>query len=105
MGSVQPHILSKDEIAEALEPMHNWYVASSARSIETVIACKTTEECTQIILHLVEMAQVRQYLPDFRKSDLKITVTLCTKNVMGVTMLDIEFANHLDDFIEDLKKL
>ncbi len=94
-------VLSKEEIEFRLTKLKNWKLRG--RRIVRTIRFKTFLDAISFINRVAVIADRKNHHPDIRISYDRVTISLITHDVKGLTDLDFQLAEEIDTLINDFK--
>jgi 4a-hydroxytetrahydrobiopterin dehydratase len=91
-------VITADELDAALKKFPEWEVEGEA--ITRTIEFEEFSEAIDFVNDLAEIAEEAQHHPDIDIRYTRITVALTTHDVGGVTELDIQLAQRVDNLVD-----
>jgi 4a-hydroxytetrahydrobiopterin dehydratase len=93
--------LGKSEVELRLAKLKNWKLRG--RRIVRTVRFKTFLDAINFINRVAIIAERRNHHPDLRISYSRVTISLITHNVRGITDLDFQLAEEINKIIDDFK--
>lgn len=90
----QQTLLSDTEIAEALTELPDW--ARSGNALVRTVEASTFPAGIELVRRVAEVAEEADHHPDIDIRWRKVTFTLSTHSVGGLTALDVALAHEID---------
>jgi len=94
-------VLNKDEIEARLIKLKNWKLRG--KRIVRTIRFKNFLDAVSFINRVAVIADRKNHHPDIRISYNRVTISLITHDVKGLTDLDFQLAEEIDALISDFK--
>lgn len=91
-------LLEEDELTSALKKCPEWEVEK--KSIARVFEFEEFMEGIDFVNNVGEIAEDAQHHPDIMIKHTRITLKLTTHDVGGVTDLDIQLAQRIDNLVD-----
>lgn len=91
-------LLDDDELLSLLRKCPEW--EQDGDSIVRTIEFEEFMEAIDFVNDVAELAEDSQHHPEFQISYNKVTVSLTTEDEGGVTSLDIEMAQRIDNLVD-----
>ena len=91
-------LIPDDELNAALKKCPEWDVEK--KSITRTIEFEEFMEAIDFVNDLAEIAEEAQHHPKISIRHTKVTLTLTTHDMGGITDLDIELANRIDNLVD-----
>jgi 4a-hydroxytetrahydrobiopterin dehydratase len=91
-------LISADELDAALKKCPEW--EAEGESITRTIEFEEFSEAIDFVNDLAEIAEEAQHHPDIDIRFTRVTLALTTHDVGGVTELDIELAQRIDNLVD-----
>jgi 4a-hydroxytetrahydrobiopterin dehydratase len=91
-------LITADELDTALKKCPEWEI--EGETITRTIEFEEFNEAIDFVNNLAEIAEEAQHHPDIDIRDTLVTVRLMTHDVGGVTELDIQLAQRVDNLVD-----
>lgn len=91
-------LLEEDELLSALKKCPEWEVEK--KYISRIFEFEEFMDAIDFVSTVGEIAEEAQHHPDIGIKHMKVTLKLTTHDVGGVTDLDIELAQRIDNLID-----
>lgn len=91
-------LLDQDDLESALKKHPDWELEGN--SLTRVIEFEEFMEGIDFVNDLAEIADEAQHHPDILIQYNKVTLTLTTHDAGGVTALDLELAQRIDNLVD-----
>jgi 4a-hydroxytetrahydrobiopterin dehydratase len=96
--SSMSELLEADELAAALKKCPEW--EHEKKAITRTIEFEEFNDAIDFVNDLAEIAEEAQHHPDITIRHTKVTLKLTTHDAGGVTNLDIELAQRVDNLVD-----
>ena len=91
-------LLETDDLTAALKKCPEWELEKNA--ITRTIEFEEFNDAIDFVNDLAEIAEEAQHYPDITIRHTKVSLKLTTHDVGGVTELDIELAQRVDNLVD-----
>jgi len=91
-------LITADELSAALKKRPEWEI--EGKTITRTIEFEEFSEGIDFVNDLAEIAEEAQHHPDIDIRFTRITVTLTTHDIGGVTELDLQLAQRIDNLVD-----
>ncbi len=91
-------LLEDDDLTNALKKCPEWDYEK--KSITRIVEFEEFMDAIDFVNDLAEIAEEAQHHPDITIKHTKITLKLTTEDAGGVTELDIELAQRVDNLVD-----
>lgn len=91
-------LLEDDDLTAALKKCPEWDY--DQKSIKRTVEFEEFMDAIDFVNDLAEIAEEAQHHPDINIKHAKVTLTLTTRDAGGVTDLDIEVAQRVDNLVD-----
>lgn len=92
------NLLEKSELAEALKKCPEW--DHEGRKISRTVEFEEFSDAIDFVNDLAEIAEKAEHHPDILIRHTKVTLTLTTHDAGGLTDIDIEVAQRIDNLVD-----
>ncbi len=92
------NLLEKSELADALKKCPEW--DQEGRKISRTVEFEEFNDAIDFVNDLAEIAEKAEHHPDILIRHTKVTLTLTTHDAGGITDLDIEVAQRIDNLVD-----
>lgn len=93
-------LLDADELNAALKKCPEWEYEKKSNAITRTVEFEEFSEAIDFVNDLAEIAEEAQHHPDILIRHTRVTLKLTTHDVGGLTDLDIELAQRVDNLVD-----
>lgn len=91
-------LISDDDLSAALKKLPEWELEDAA--ISRTVEFEEFMEAIDFVNLVAEVAEDAHHHPDIDIRESRVTISLTTHDVGGVTELDLEMANRIDNLAD-----
>jgi 4a-hydroxytetrahydrobiopterin dehydratase len=95
-----PDLLEADDLAAALKKCPEWEYDKEENALTRTIEFEEFNDAIDFVNDLAEIAEEAQHHPEINIRHTRISLKLTSHDVGGVTELDIELAQRVDNLMD-----
>ena len=94
---MRPKLLNQMQIDEMMSSLPHWQIDDKRRTISTVLKFADFKQAFAFMTEIAIYAESIDHHPDWSNSYHRLSISLTTHDVKGLTILDEQLANAISD--------